>query len=216
MGVWEIFSFDLPTVTEELTYKMDLAAVEILLHTQRYLDLVPFVHYDDTSLNAETRERLPGDGPRGSFQDFEWVLVHNGSPLTIVESEEETKAPACEPGREMAAMPKSALEPMEASWLIDFCLLQSPPRAHEPAPAPHLFLGMNPIGPPKKIFGGCSISAVVAKLINQVKAMEAAPPWPPELPALTWRLPVLHSHALVSLQSAHPYGFYAVFTPPRI
>lgn len=59
--------------------------------------MTPACHF---FFNAETRARLPGDGPRESFQDYvEWVPVHNGSPITTVESEEETNIPAtdCRP-----------------------------------------------------------------------------------------------------------------------
>ncbi|ROL49488.1 hypothetical protein DPX16_15814 [Anabarilius grahami] len=114
---------------------MDLAAVQILLlsqgdlsleaHTQRYLDLVPFVHYDDTSLcvffraglNAETRAHLPRDGPRGTFQEYvKWVLVHSGSPFTIVESEEKTNMP--ERRSKMAATPEPSPKIATTSSLI--------------------------------------------------------------------------------------------------
>lgn len=67
---------------------------------------------DLSAVTAETRSCLPGDGPGGMFKEYvDWVLLHNSSPFTICESEEENNAPAMIPVPVMKTAPKIVPEP---------------------------------------------------------------------------------------------------------
>lgn len=86
---------------------MDIAAVKMLLliqgdlsleaHLQRYLDLVPIVHYDDYCLcvlfrvgfESSSCARLPGEANFKKYVD--WVLLQCRSPYSIGESEERNR-----------------------------------------------------------------------------------------------------------------------------
>ena len=87
---------------------MDLPAVQLLCleqeklslesHTCAFLDLACLTSFPDrllsvfflTSLNVETKARLPSVGPRGNFAEYvEWVLVNCGSAYTIGPAEDD-------------------------------------------------------------------------------------------------------------------------------
>lgn len=106
-------------------------------HTPGFLQLACYMDFPGrslcnfyyTSLNAETKARLPSVGPLGNFTEFvEWMLVNDGSTFTIFPAENYTNpTPDPEPRQKSPHCTDMTAEPTADGELEHAAM-------HEPAP----------------------------------------------------------------------------------
>lgn len=66
------------------------------------------------------KANLPVDGPRGSFTEYEWVLVQNNSPFTVCIMNEDITSPTPDPEPSQPAMPTAEMPELTADSQPDW------------------------------------------------------------------------------------------------